>query len=101
MIVKCTFSSWNSEAAQRAKDSSAAFDATYAENRGGLVYDASPKLSDVLARASFVVSHGGSGLAQAALRVGRPQVIAPIKNVALEKSMSAIQEELDSPVTKR
>ena len=28
MIVKCTFSSWNSDAAQRANDSSAALEAT-------------------------------------------------------------------------
>lgn len=52
--------------------------ATFLRNRGATVYDTPPELSDVLAEASMVVSHGGSGLTQAAMRVGRPQVILPI-----------------------
>jgi UDP:flavonoid glycosyltransferase YjiC (YdhE family) len=50
----------------------------FLKSRGGQVHDKPPALGEVLAGASMVVSHGGSGLAQAALRVGRPQVIAPI-----------------------
>lgn len=50
----------------------------FLRNRGATVYSEPPPLSEVLAEASMVVSHGGSGLTLAALVTGRPQVILPI-----------------------
>jgi UDP:flavonoid glycosyltransferase YjiC (YdhE family) len=50
----------------------------FLKNRGATVHDTPPVLEVVLAEASMVVSHGGSGLTQAALKIGRPQVIVPI-----------------------
>lgn len=49
----------------------------FLKSRGVAVYDAPPPMTDVLPRASAVFSHGGSGLTQAALAAGRPQIIAP------------------------
>ena len=45
--------------------------------RGATVYENPPDLSDILKRASIVVSHGGTGLATAALICGRPQILLP------------------------
>ena len=50
----------------------------FLRHRGALVYDKPPALEEVLKKASLVISHGGSGLAHAALMVGRPQLIVPI-----------------------
>lgn len=46
--------------------------------RGGHIYSEPPDLSDVLPKATAVLSHGGAGLTQAAMIVGRPQIILPI-----------------------
>ena len=48
------------------------------KNRGAIVYQRPPPLSDVLSKASIVVSHGGAGLTNAALTVGRPQILLPL-----------------------
>lgn len=49
----------------------------FLKSRGVTVYNGPPPMTEVLPRASAVFSHGGSGLTQAALAAGRPQIIAP------------------------
>ena len=44
---------------------------------GVRVHDAPPRLSDVAARASVIVHHGGIGTAEAAVALGRPQLLLP------------------------
>lgn len=50
----------------------------FLRQRGALVHDKPPALDEVLKKASLVISHGGSGLAHAALMMGRPQLVVPI-----------------------
>lgn len=46
-------------------------------SRGVEVYDTAPDLTEALAKASVVFSHGGTGFANAAFACGRPHVVAP------------------------
>lgn len=46
--------------------------------RGAEIFERPPPLSEILPRASLVVSNGGAGLSHAALIAGRPHAIAPI-----------------------
>lgn len=48
------------------------------ENAGARIHGTPPSFSEVVPRASLVLSHGGAGLTGAALIAGRPQVILPI-----------------------
>ena len=43
--------------------------------RGADVHDSPQPLSDMMRRASIVVSHGGSGVTHAAIVTGRPQLV--------------------------
>lgn len=52
--------------------------AQFLKLRGGHIYAKPPELSEVLPTVTAVMSHGGAGLSQAALIVGRPQIIVPI-----------------------
>lgn len=52
--------------------------ARFLQNRGGEIHVSLPAIADVLAGASLVLSHGGAGLANAALTAGRPQIVLPI-----------------------
>lgn len=52
--------------------------AQFLKLRGGHIYSKPPELSDVLPSVTAVMSHGGAGLTQAAMIVGRPQIIMPI-----------------------
>jgi UDP:flavonoid glycosyltransferase YjiC (YdhE family) len=49
----------------------------FLRKRGATVYDRPPPLGEVLPASSFVLSHGGIGMAHAALAAGRPHIIAP------------------------
>jgi hypothetical protein len=50
----------------------------FLRRQGAEIFNTPPKLTDMLARASVVVSHAGAGLSQAAFAAGRPQVVLPI-----------------------
>lgn len=52
--------------------------AQFLKLRGGHIYSKPPELSEILPTVTAVMSHGGAGLSQAALIVGRPQIIVPI-----------------------
>lgn len=60
------------------------------QDSGAEVHFTPPLLADVLNRSSLVISHGGSGVAQAALKIGRPQVVLPIH---FESMVTAAQLE--------
>lgn len=46
---------------------------------GVRVHDVPPPLPDVLSRSSAIVHHGGIGTMEAALALGRPQLVAPLQ----------------------
>lgn len=50
----------------------------YLKAAGAEVFDSPPPLSKILTKSTVVVSHGGAGLANASMLVGRPQLIIPI-----------------------
>lgn len=52
--------------------------AAFLKSRGVHVHTQLPDMKEVLRNSSVIVSHGGSGLANAALAAGRPQIIMPI-----------------------
>jgi hypothetical protein len=52
----------------------------FAARRGLVVHPKMPGLSEVIRRASLVISHGGSGVAHAALLGARPQFLLPMHN---------------------
>jgi rhamnosyltransferase subunit B len=49
----------------------------FLKSRGVTVYDTPPAMAQVIPQATAVFSHGGTGLTQAALAAGRPQIVAP------------------------
>jgi UDP:flavonoid glycosyltransferase YjiC (YdhE family) len=74
----------------------------FLQRQGAEVFKTPPKLTDMLARASVVVSHAGAGLSQAALAVGRPQIVLPIHSESqmiarsLEKLGAAVSFEIEA-----
>ncbi len=52
--------------------------AQFLKLRGGHIYSKPPELSEILSTVTAVMSHGGAGLTQASMIVGRPQIILPI-----------------------
>ena len=63
---------------------------TLLKNRGATIYDDPPDLQDVLGPARLVISHGGAGVTNAALMLGRAQLIVPIH---VESDVTAIRVE--------
>jgi hypothetical protein len=49
----------------------------FLKSRGVTIHDTPPLMPSALPSATAVFSHGGTGLTQAALAAGRPQIIAP------------------------
>lgn len=52
--------------------------AQFLKLRGGHIFSKPPELSEILPTVTAVMSHGGAGLTQAAMIVGRPQIVLPI-----------------------
>jgi hypothetical protein len=61
------------------------------KSRGVTVHDTAPALPTVLAGASVVFSHGGSGFSSAALAAGRPHVVYP-RHFEAQSTARALEE---------
>jgi UDP:flavonoid glycosyltransferase YjiC (YdhE family) len=73
--------------------------------RGIRVHQTPPPLAEVLPRVSVVVSHGGAGVAHAALTAGRPHLVLP-QHLEADLTASALAElgvgfELEEPTTRK
>lgn len=52
----------------------------FLKHRGHTVYDTPPPLNEILPTVSHVMSQGGAGMCNAAIRAGRPHLIMPLHN---------------------
>lgn len=61
------------------------------ESRGARIFDSAPMLADVLAGASVVFSHGGTGFTYAAFAAGRPHIVCP-RHFEAQATARALEE---------